>query len=418
MAVRCDEILNLPSLKGLKVVAGKAGLHRNLRWIYVAECFEDTREIVHWLHGGELVIITGLGLHGDFKALAELIEGINSKNVAGLVINVGRYIRSIPEEIIALADSLELPLFEMPWESKLVEVTRDICGTIIMKEMEEKSLNNLLENILFSDHDIEENLIDRAACYGYDLTGLNRVGILDIDGFASFLKIKGIKDEGFVIDIKSRFQKIVREVFLRKDKKPLTMMRSDSLIFLVESSGDDEKELRAVAGEINQIAQKRLYGLTVSCGIGNSYSSLKEMKKSYKEAEQALRAVKCENKKSAVQFYKELGIYSLLFSIRDLDTLRKFYNETFESLIQYDRLNASDLMNTLEVYLEESCNVASASERLYIHRNTLKYRIQKIEELLGCNLKDLRDCIKYGIGFKIQKIMGEDSGTDLRKDKS
>ncbi|MCL6579014.1 MAG: PucR family transcriptional regulator ligand-binding domain-containing protein [Candidatus Bathyarchaeota archaeon] len=77
----CEEILRLPSLKDLKMVAGREGLDRPVRWVYVAECFEDPRQVVDWLYGGELVIMTGLGIKGDADILAELVEKIAGKKI-------------------------------------------------------------------------------------------------------------------------------------------------------------------------------------------------------------------------------------------------------------------------------------------------------------------------------------------------
>lgn len=405
MSMICREILNLPSLKDVKVVAGSNGMDRLVRWVYVAECFDDTREIVDWLYGEELVFITGRGLKGNSEALVDLIESIDKKNVAGIIINLGNYIFEIPEAAIELANNLALPVFTIPWETKLVEITRDICSTIVMKEMEEKSLDNILENIFFSELDLEENLIDRASYYGYDLKGNCYVCIIDIDHFSDFLKTHKISSEKAIIDIKVNFKRIIQEVLTRNNKKPLMMLRSDSVILLFKEYGNDYMDLEYIITKIREAIGKKLKGITISVGVGNIYSGLINMRKSLKEAEQALRIAKLSNSENSTYFYKNLGIYSLLLNIKEQSVLEKFYYDTLGKLVEYDKINSTELINTLEMYLKENGNITITSEKLYIHRNTLKYRICKIEEILYCDLRSLKDRMNLEIAFMIGNII-------------
>ncbi|MCX7711404.1 MAG: PucR family transcriptional regulator ligand-binding domain-containing protein [Clostridia bacterium] len=405
MAMICREILKLPSMQDVRVIAGSEGMDKPVRWIYVAECFEDTRQVVDWLYGGELVFITGLGIKGNTDLLVELVEKINTKKVSGLIINVGPYIPVIPEKVIELADRLSLPIFELPWETKLVEITRDICSAIILKEKEEMSIENLLEYVLFSDIRGDESLKDRIKYYGFEQKGSFRVGIADFDNFAVHLKSKGLKDEKAVMDLKVTLKRIVQEVMYNHSKKSLMLLRSDSVVFLTQVQEDGTKELNRIIDEIRKSVQKKLSGLTVSIGIGNAYSELTDIRKSFKEAEFALTVAKQSNAKNGVCYYKALGLYSLLFEIKDQQVLGRFYQDVLGSIIEYDKVNSNNLISTLEMYLQESGNITTTSEKLFIHRNTLKYRIQKIEEITGLDLKDLQDCIRLQIALMIGQLI-------------
>ena len=145
MSIIVKDILKLESLKEMELVAGNTGLERSVEWIYVAECFEDPLEGIQWLQGGELVFITGVGMKGDMSVLINLIKGISEKNGSGLIVNIGPYIKSIPEEAIKLANELEFPLFTLPWEVKLVEVSREISNAIVLSRIEENSLTSFFE---------------------------------------------------------------------------------------------------------------------------------------------------------------------------------------------------------------------------------------------------------------------------------
>lgn len=87
-------------------------------------------------------------------------------------------------------------------------------------------------------------------------------------------------------------------------------------------------------------------------------------------------------------FYKELGIYQLLFYIDDTSKIDDYVKEILNPLLIYDKKNNQNLTDTLREYLKCGQNVSQASQNLYIHRNTMIKRVEKIEELLGCSIKN------------------------------
>lgn len=205
MSIQCKEILLLSSLKELKLVAGQEGLDHPLRWIYVADSFEDTIEISRWIHGGELVLMSGVGLKGDIDKFAKLVKELDVKGAAGLIVSIGPYILMVPDKIRKLADTLNLPIFELSWGIKFVDVTREISTLILMQEIEQRTLTNLLDNILYSRFDSEDELKSIAKQYHFDLLGSGLIGIADIYNFKGYLRARNINDERQVLRIKDDF---------------------------------------------------------------------------------------------------------------------------------------------------------------------------------------------------------------------
>lgn len=407
MAMICRELLGLSSLKNIKVVAGEKGLDRIVRWVYVAECFEDNRQIVDWLYGGELVIITGRDVRDNETFLLELLKLISQKKVSGLVINIGPYIKEIPHAVTSLADELAMPVLTIPWETKLVEATREICSTILIREKEEKSANSILENILLSEELEADSLIERAANYGYDLTGDCMMCIIEICNFQEYIKQHGIKDEGTLLAVKTNIIRILTDIFIHNNKKALTMLRNDSVMILLKAQTNDFKILNSIAAQAeNELAQK-FDGLTIVVGLGNSYPSLSDQRKSLKEAEQALKIARLSQTGRILHQYKDMGIYSILLNVKDRHVLEHYYQELLGELIEYDRINSSELISTLDAYLKENGNITMTAEKMFIHRNTLKYRINKIEEIALCDLRRLDDMIKLEIGLMIGRYLKE-----------
>jgi PucR family transcriptional regulator, proline-responsive transcriptional activator len=401
----CRELLKLPALKNISVAAGANGLERTVRWVYTSECFEDNREIVDWLYGGELVFITGRDIKNDETLLLDLIQKINDKNVSGLLINLGPYISEIPQSVVELANKLEFPIFTIPWETRLVDVTREICTAIITKEMEEGSIENLLENILVSEASEEESLWNRAAYYGYQLNGLCMMCIIDIYHFAEYLKTHDIIDESSILEMRTGFKRIIQEVLARNNRKALLMLRSDSVLILIRSQQTDSEILNAIFTQIKESISKKLGGLAIKIGIGNAYAKLSEMKKSLKEAEQALKIAKLSYEEKACYHFKDLDIYSLILGVEDVQLLENYYQKMLGQLLEHDRINSSSLVSTLETFINESGNLSASAEKLYIHRNTLIYRINKIEEITSVDLREIKEMMKFEIAFMIGRYL-------------
>lgn len=400
--VRFKDILQLPSLKKMNIVAGGDSLDRIIRWVHVIEI----PHAAHWLQGGELLFITGIGIKSDTQALIELVKTVESKKLAGLVINLGPYIEKIPQEVVDLANSLHLPLFELPWEVKLVDVTHEISSLIMREYMEEKSVSHLIEDILFGDPESLETLIRRGVFYGYDLKKAFNVAIIDIDDFAGYLKKKGIIDEGKILELKNYFKQIVLGVLDKLNKRALAISRSDSVILIIPSDAlKDKREIKLFADEIRNSLIKQLPSITVSIGIGNPYPDLNDMKKSMKEAELALKVAKTVNDKNVTYSYKDLGIFRLLFKSADAKELESFYQETLGALMEYDNIYKHNFIDTLDVYLSENCNLLKTAETLHLHRNTLKYRIKRIGEITNRDLGNAHERLELQVALLIKKFI-------------
>ena len=405
MSISVKDILKLDSLRKINLVGGEAGLEKCIEWIYVAECFENPLEGIKWLQGGEIIFITGVGIKGNMNILIDLIKGISEKNGSGLIVNIGPYIESISEEVVKIANELEIPLFTLPWEVKLVEVSREISNAIVLSRIEENSLTHFLSNILFGDGELDGDAIEKAAYFGYNLAGECCICVIDIDGFERFLKLKNLHDEVSISKIKITFRKIVQDILEKHALKVPIIDKDDAVIFFNRAEENCMSRLDKALKEIKEVMKKRMDGLSVSVGIGTSYKDLKMMKQSLNEAELAIDSAKCQGLDDTITKYKDIGIYGLLFSVKNKNVLENYFLDTLGPISNNDNNKENNLLQILEMYLNENCNITITAEKLFLHRNTLKYKIKKIEELLNCDLHNFEDCMKIKIALYINKIL-------------
>ena len=135
-------------------------------------------------------------------------------------------------------------------------------------------------------------------------------------------------------------------------------------------------------------------------GIGRVYSDALKLHLSYEEARQALVIGAKVWGSGAVTHFEDLGVYRILHHHPDKAELDTFAEEVLGKLIEYDRKRNTDLVDTLDVLMDCNLNLSVAARRLYLHYNSLRYRLQKIEELIGPFVDDPH--LRFNLQFALR----------------
>lgn len=406
MSIMVKDIFKLNSLKEIKLIGGSAGIEKCIEWIYVSECLEDPLEGIKWLQGGEIVIITGVGIKNDASILTKLIIEISKRNGVGLIVNIGEYIQCIPKESIEVANKLKISLFTLPWQVRLVEVSKEISNAIILARIEEKSMNHFLNKILFGNIEMQASIKERGNYFGYNLEGKCCICVIQINKIEEILKEENVHDKLDVFKIKLILKKIVQDVLEKYSIKVPIIDNGDTVIFLNRAQENCMNRLEKALKEIQEVISKRVKYLSINVGIGNAYEDLNLMKNSFEEAKIVIETLECQGMNNVIKRYRDIGIYGLLFSIKDKKVLKNYYRQVLGPIIDIPKKNNEiSTFQILDVYLKENCNVSVAAEKLYLHRNTLTYRLKTIEQLLNCNLHNFEDCLKLKMALYIINIV-------------
>ncbi|WP_297417225.1 PucR family transcriptional regulator [Clostridium sp.] len=406
MSILVKDILKLNSLKNMEIIAGESGIEKCIEWIYVSECLEDPLEGIKWLQGGEIVIITGVGIRKDISVLTKLIEGISEKNGVGLIVNVGKYIKEVPDEAIEIANKLDIPLFTLPWEVKLVEVSKEISNAIILARIEEKFMNDFLNNILFGQIDLEIDIKAKANYFGYNLQGKCCICIIQIDGIKKIEQSKSVYDEISISQTKIKLRKIVQDILEKYSLKVPIIDNENEIIFLNRAEENSMNRLEKSLKEIQEVIINRMNEISVNIGIGNGYEDMSLMKQSFSEAKMVIESLKYEEFNHEIRKYSDIGVYGLIFSIENKNVLSNYYKQVLGPIVESNKKSKEiSSIKILDVYLNENCNLSVAAEKLFLHRNTLTYRIKNIEQQLKCNLHNFEDCLKIKMALYISKVL-------------
>jgi len=139
------------------------------------------------------------------------------------------------------------------------------------------------------------------------------------------------------------------------------------------------------------------------CGIGTPVADLNEWNDSFRQAGQALEMAKRLSENRPL-FFPDLSVYRLLMLIEHSSEVKTFYEELLGPLLSYD--NGEELIRTLDAYFERNGNLKKTANALYIHRNTLLYRLERIQEITGLDLDDPETRLALQLTLRIHKMLG------------
>lgn len=148
-----------------------------------------------------------------------------------------------------------------------------------------------------------------------------------------------------------------------------------------------------------------MFERSFSIGFGRSYPGFPGIAEGYREA---LLAVQLGNSIYGKDFcchFNDLKLYRLLTQIQDKNELRAVYNETVGKLMLQDEQHQTYLTETLRTFFECNGSLVETSQKLFVHVNTMKYRLQKIEQITGCSVNHSEERLWLQIGLKIQTLL-------------
>ncbi|HYM55857.1 MAG TPA: helix-turn-helix domain-containing protein [Solirubrobacteraceae bacterium] len=177
-------------------------------------------------------------------------------------------------------------------------------------------------------------------------------------------------------------------------------------VLLLVPGGEEASAGRAADAVLHEL-QAALQGYTFAIGRSRITEDPAELPRAASEA--LLAANVAEGAAEAVPLaFEQTGAYRLLLSAmsENPSELQRFYAETVEPLVAYDEQYETDLVRTLETFLEADGNVAGTAQRLFTHRHTIYYRLERVRELSGLDVSSSDGREKLSLGLKAMRVLG------------
>jgi purine catabolism regulator len=275
-----------------------------------------------------------------------------------------------------------------------------------VSEVEGRVRGEFLEDLLHGTYGDEAAAQRRARHLGYPLHGTHVVMLVDIDDFRGFNRARQIPEDA-IQALKREFLRRVAGVVRISYARALVQGRSDQVVALLplgSEAGDYQVRAHAIGLQIQQAIAEWKPGFTVSVGFSGPTEAPTGVAGALREVTSVMESLARFKRWSQVVAVPELGLTGLLAAVTD-ERLVDYSRRHLGPLIEHDSSRKGNLVATLRAYLETG-EQQQAAQRLRVHPNTLRYRLDRIREISGVNLEDPETRLNLAVALRVQALLG------------
>ena len=195
---------------------------------------------------------------------------------------------------------------------------------------------------------------------------------------------------------------MLQNMFPDKSKDYVISVGEQDVVLVKDiKPGTERKEIEKMAANIVTTLNNEYYA-KVAIGISTVVDNIKDLARAYKEAQVALDVGKVFETEKNIISYENLGIGRLIYQL-PTTMCEMFLQEVFKKG-SLDSLDKETLM-TIQCFFENNLNVSETSRKLFVHRNTLVYRLEKLRKLTGLDLREFEHAITFKVALMVQKYL-------------
>jgi hypothetical protein len=384
LAFLVRNIIDYNLLEGATIAAGKAGDNNEILWINLMEILDALDS----LQKGELLITTGYQIDNE-KLYKDIILRLKAKGLAGLAIQTGYYISEIPKYIIEAADKYNFPVIDLPQNLTFSYITRTLIDNInlqfnLSSDSDFINLKNKLETALIDNSSSTNKLLTSETLYPLHLFLLSISS--DNNIITNDIVLKAVDK------INSYFSGIHSETRLEWcGKKILYIVSLDNGLNVQNVYFDLSKILKSLTNEFNMTF---LIGTSV-------LNSLKDLISSFNDALASEQILKKLGTKKGICSFEDIELFKMFDILHHSDLSIKFAYDTLKPVLDYDLLHKTSYFETLKLYLINECSIAETCSKLFIHRHTLKNRLNKISEICKIDFESYYSKMRFSMSIFI-----------------
>ena len=269
-------------------------------------------------------------------------------------------------------------------------------------EVEERLRGEAMADLLSGTYPNEAAMASRAARLGHDLGRPHDMLVIDVSLPASDADRR---DGGIDADMDRQLVALAREVLAKRSPRSLTVLHGNSIVILAARAPRGKRDSRDLASELSTVLETVAGPGRVTIAIGDTCDRPGAYGPAFTAARQAIDLMVKLGRQGTVIGARELGPYGLLLQASTRGDLEAFARETVAPLLDHDERHGADLTGTLRAYLEEDRVQRRVAARCFIHVNTVVYRINRIEQLLGRSLSDPSTVFDVTLALRILDVL-------------
>jgi PucR family transcriptional regulator, purine catabolism regulatory protein len=252
-----------------------------------------------------------------------------------------------------------------------------------------------LESLLAGTYSSESAVRHRAERLGFDLSGETVVMVARPDGGTD--QVPRVRGDQLVAGAQGWIR--------RRCPAALATLRQRAVAAVVPLvDGQPALDLRRLAADLRLECSGAVAG-EVSVGLGRAKPGIGGVRASYREAEQALTMGTRLFGGARVVAFSDLGLYRLLYAMNGQAELREFFDDQVQTLVEYDQRTGAGLMATLDAFFRCHGSPTEIAQLLHLHRNTVLYRLRRIEDIAQLSLDDPETRLNLHLCLKVRDVL-------------
>lgn len=358
--IHIKELFRLQNIHRLRLIAGQDGLERTVTEAVLFE-YDPSRVQLPDFYRGDLVVTTLAYARGDAKLVAHSLQALMNQGIAGLMVKTA-YFSELPQAVITLANRLGTPVFlfdDTYIEEVILQVTDLIRGKRHFAGYEQ-DVDALMRGNL-----TEEQTRERA----------RRIDPL---GQSSY-RIYAVSPKERMITLDDKLYALMETDADAAHRCTFIEWRRMMLALCREEDGLSAQEALTRFGDL--LTRAGVDRQSVVIGQSDLREARAQMGASLCEAVYAARAAKLCGKAELAAH--ELGLYAYLFPMSENPFVCDRCRRVLSAIREYDAQNHTNLEQTALVYVKENMEIAAAAKVLFQHPNTVRYRLSKIQRIIG-----------------------------------
>lgn len=387
VAITISEAMKLDTFKTFKLIGGEWGLDNKIEKIGILE-YETVEKIEGGFSKGDFVITSFFFARNDVNLLIESIHSLIEDKVSGLAIK-SIYYKSLPMEIIEYANERSFPIFIFDNTVYFEDIITDIMDAIRDND----------------NYEILETKVDIIVKNNISKAMIRELALEINSSFKENFIVAYCKEKKYVNN--THIIKLLERYKRSKGKSIYNSVfkyRTGILIILSYENMDENSAMASIKRLMTDIG---IDDSKYIIGISNKHSNLNEMARGINEGLYAVSTSEISDE--SITFYKDIGIYRVIMPYVNQVWINEFYQEIISPLKEYDKKYNTQILTTAIKYIENDGSVKRTSEELFQHDNTIRYRINKMKEILGMENLDGSFYEQLSIAIKIYKIFNKDS---------
>ena len=299
------------------------------------------------------------------------------------------------------------PGFKIALENAATNIILREQTIISNRQVAERYKGLLIQDILIHNIKSETEIHNRAEIFGWDFHDGGIVLEVDINNIKQRFKRNFSNNTSKMLEEMSTeiFDISIREI-LRFYPNAHYVKLSDIIIFVLSIRPKERKQMEKQIAEAFSRIQKSIENIpfTISFGIGRYYENIEQIYLSYQEAREVIRLSYMFSWFNRILYYEKMDLFRIFLPILDNQEALEACRNCLQPVLDYDRKNGKNMLETLQVVSECDWNLKLAAERMFLHPNSVKYRMEQIGKLIHRNCREHSDRLLIEIAILVQTM--------------